>query len=482
MLSVEQESTGRRFRQKARTFRAFGAVVCLSASLFLAGAMLQPTPSYAYVRNGSIVFDSDLIQQFYKQMTQTLAGFATQNGLYASIVAGWQSFSTALAAQMTALREMNAGVAQVHVAEYRMLMETEEKLANAEIDALTSNTRMGARMEAAMRSQIASPAEQYLCNSIVARGVLPIMIEYARSVSTPLLQGYNNRARGRGTDGTGIQYAKDRDDARCGRYGSEGNNPATGSVIDAAPDCQAVDVAASMGYGDKAIDASSLGFDKSYITPARRQVTDRAGNPVWEYYADPESNDAHRQWLAVREYCMNAGGPRPTPPWGEYIPTPKGYQMQSSFESCAARETKFARQCLYRLAKISRPNCDDPEMTPFCNAAVKACDAARAAKLYMPAEFNNCSEGLSLYQAEYIANELCGTPRYVQAMVEGGATHDQVQRYLLECTKAKDSWKKQIEKEEYAFARAMYGYILHDECHAGGARVQSMPLSPEVTR
>ncbi|MDX9689995.1 MAG: hypothetical protein RBT70_05935 [Alphaproteobacteria bacterium] len=470
MFRVAYTGMKRKFGLKARALRAFGATFFLAAFLFLSGALLQPSPSYAYVQNGAIVADIGLMQRYITQIIATLENFAIQSGLYTSIIAGWQSFSTAMEIQMTGLREVNIDIAKIEIAEIQTLAKTEEILANAEIDALTSNRRMKTRLDQALHGQLSVPSEQFLCNSIVARGSLPILREYASSISTPLLQGYNNRGRGKGVDGSGVQYSKDRDDARCGRYGSENNNPATGSILDAAPDCQADDIGAGLGYGDKAIDAASLGFDRAYTTPARRQVTDRSGNTVWEYYADPEDNDSQRQWLAVREYCFNAGGPRPTPPWGEDIPTPKGYESRSTFETCASRESKFAKQCLYRLAKISRPNCDDPNMTEVCNAAVKSCDAARATKLYLPPEFNNCSEGLSLYQAEYIANNLCGTPRYVQALVNGGATHAEVQRYLLECTKAKDSWQKQIDQEEYAFNRAMYGYILHSECYAGANR------------
>lgn len=418
---------------------------------------LQAAPAHAYVRNGSIVYDPQLYSSTVAEWASEAANWAEQNSSWVAMRDLWTSGMDALESGMDVLEDTTSDSEQAILSAMEMWAASSIAGKQAYIDAHAKDTLLTERLDMLMEQQIPPASEQFLCNSILARQIVPIMGEYARKVSRNLLVGLQSRGRGPTDDANSYLYARDSWDVKCGRYGSGGNNPPTGEAEDGVPaECAGERFLPNFGMAGADIDFSFLGRDRAYNTPRQQTVTMADGSQALEYVPNPE-NYGELQWIAVRNFCYTAAGPRPSPVWGENMQTPAEIGKRQTFETGVARENVFAEKCLMRLTKLSRPNCDDDVDQVYCEAGATACDAARQAGIDLPQEFGNCSEGLSAYQAEYISNSLCGTGRSLQAQGHAGNNHAAMVKSQIVCNTLKSVWEKALQKEDEELLQAFNG-------------------------
>jgi len=168
--------------------------------------------------------------------------------------------------------------------------------------------------------------------------------------------------------------------------------------------------------------------------------------------ADIEEKKA---WISAVLYCYKTAGFRPSPPVGDEIGRPEDIIKRAKWNECAAKQSAFIKLCADRVGKLSRPDCADPAFKNICEASKKACQAAVAEKISLPPSFRKCEPGASLYQAEYVCNNMCGSHRQVQSNKNAGASDPEAMADLALCGLLRNSWKRQIQAEDDAFAQAV---------------------------
>lgn len=338
-------------------------------------------------------------------------------------------------------------------------------------DAEAKNTLLKAKLNNVVDHADMAPSEQFLCNLILVRQVVPVMTEFARIVSRVVTRGIDERYRCSTCDGNGPQYAGDL--TRIKRGETVENGLKSGSILDGvAEENRSTETLPGLGPEGTDISADSLSRDMVYSMPPIKLVEKQVNgqSQMVKEFVPEKGNAAQQMWILARQYCYNVAGPRPTPPHGEAMDTADGKARRQRFDACVAQQDGFVKACGDRLAKLTRPDCANDDFKPFCDAAVQACDAAAEAHITLPPEYNDCGQGLSLYQAEYLSNILCGSTRSVQADGHNGATEPERVTSLVLCQLMSQAWERQIQEEDKSWMQAVQGMQESKDCYKGSGR------------
>ncbi len=435
-------------------------LIVLTTLLFVFAAVWNPPCAYA-VDDGDTT-NSSIENAITKWgVLQEIAAFLEENEAWISMTNGLTNVMNLFKDKMRALRAARGQgvIKQLTAQRVQATMTTEAW--NAVIDQSASNADLEQKMKHAAEHVLPPASEQFLCNLILARQGVPVMTEFARIISKMVAKGIDTRYRSKGSDGNGPQYAMDAWQIKCGKYGED--RPKTGNAIDGVPEeCRAETTAPTIGYADGDVSVATLSREKVYTVPPVKEeakVINGTVETVADFVLDKESGsyEAHRQWLMARQYCYNLAGPRLTPPRDEDLDRPAGKAKFVQFTSCLSRQSAFVKLCADRLGKLTRPDCSNDDFKEFCDASIQACDAAREAQIVLPPEFNNCKDGLSLYQAEYLSSALCGSTRRIQADTNGGVQDHKKVSTLLMCQIMRESLAKQQQEEDRTFIKALQG-------------------------
>ncbi|MFA6279417.1 MAG: hypothetical protein WC612_01310 [Bdellovibrionales bacterium] len=445
--------------KKAGSLRKVGGhlFIVLMTLFFLSGVFWTPQSAFALTDGQEV--ESFVENAFTKLSTyQEISNWLEENKAWISITNGVTKMMNLFRDLMRNFR-VEHGQATIKLLTAQQLQaRTTIEATQAMLDAGVRNQVEGQEIKHLAEHVMPPAAEQFLCNLILARQAVPVMTEFARIISKTVAKGIDVRYRSKGSDGNGPQYAMDAWNIKCGKYGE--NRPKTGNAIDGVPEaCRAPVTAPTIGYADGDVSIDTLSREKVYTVPPIKDV-DLMINGKLETVKDffpEEGNEAHKQWLMARQYCYNLAGPRLTPPRDEDLDRPAGKAKFVQFLSCLSRQSAFVKTCADRLGKLTRPDCSNDDFKEFCDASVQACDAAREAQIVLPPDFNNCKDGLSLYQAEYLSSVLCGSTRRIQADTHGGVQDPKKVSTLLMCQIMRESLKKQWQNEDKVFTRAQQG-------------------------
>ncbi|HAX90877.1 MAG TPA: hypothetical protein DCY07_01525 [Rhodospirillaceae bacterium] len=451
--------------------RARRVLMVFVALSLIGGAVLAPQPAQAVVRSGDVVYSPTSLAISIWGTLAELAQWVKKHEAILTIVNWIAQIVQMFQDGLVKLRQTWGASAQVQLGAQHLKVKTEMEIAEAIINARAVDAVNSEKLVHIAEHSIPPASEQFLCNLILARQVVPVMTEFARIISSVVTRGMNERYRSKTSDGSGPQYVADAWNLKCGKYGT--NWAPTGNIIDGVPpECRAEITPPNIGYADGDVSADTLGRDKIYTVPPIVNV-EKEINGVTQTVRDfvpEEGNEAHRQWIMARQYCYNVAGPRVSPPWGADIDKPDGKTKYGRFATCLAQQSAFVKICSDRLAKLTQPDCSNKDFKVFCDASVQACDAARKANIVLPPAYNDCGNGLSLYQAEYLSNILCGSNRRIQADKHGGAKDPDGTRTLMMCQLMKEAWEKRMEDEDKAFLRAVISIQNMKECWIGAGR------------
>lgn len=455
--------------QKSWTGTLFPKVVCrvlaVWAALFFIFILVLPLQSAHAIKNGDTPISQTENSLTMAKVIEEVTAFFQEDGALASINTGFTTFMNTFQSSMKKLWDDHGKSTVAQTTAQRMQATMTTEAAQAVIDAGTNNMVLEVKAKH-LAAHIMPPAsEQFLCNLILARQAVPVMTEFARIISKTVAIGMDARYRSRGSDGNGPQYAMDAWQIKCGQYGD--NRPKTGNSIDGVPvECRAETTAPTIGYADGHMSMDTLSRNKVYTVPPVKEVQKNINGKI-ETVADffPEKgNEAHRQWLVARDYCYNIAGPRPSPPRDEDLDKPAGKAQFMQFTKCLSRQSAFVKLCADRLGKLTRPDCSNNDFKEFCEASVQACDAAREAQIVLPPEYNNCNDGLSFYQAEYLSSALCGSTRRIQAESHGGTQNHKKISTLVMCQVMRESLEKRQQDEDKVLRRAWQGMQSMKDC------------------
>jgi len=432
---------------------------CIVVILLLSGAMMVAMPQPAHAVDDGCGNGSSEVGFSLWNTILSAAKWVKEHAGYLSFLNGILDIIEFFTDKFGLLREGHGNGDGVQVAAIGGEQMIEEHLTQASVDSEYANVPLDAKVRHFMDRSGASAAEQFLCNLILARQVLPVMTEFARIVSYNVSTGILRRYRAKTSDGNGPQFIGDAGQIRRGAYGQ--NRAKTGDPIDGAGEDEVDDPSLrTTGFASADTSVTTLSFERVLSIPPVKDVTrtvDGVAQTVKDFVPDPENRnyDAQRLWLVARDFCYNMAGPRPSPPRDEEMDTPEGKTKFARFITCQARHSQAVKRCADRLGKITRPDCSNEDFKAFCDASIEACDAARTAGLQLSPAYNDCSNGLSLYQAEYLSVQLCGSNRRLQADINAGTRGEAGVGTLLLCRIMQANWEKQIRDEEQALIRSV---------------------------
>lgn len=431
--------------------------------LMFLGVLAAPTPVYADNMDGDVPWITQIINNV-KQQLEEISWIKDIFGVISDINDLLNKF-------LNKINDSWNNVGKVLSAGQQAQVETKTRLAQAEITTQTENkmTKTDANLAAngAKASKSTAPAggsllgggpngtippvdNQILCNTIIARQLEMIMTSFADMVSGMVAEGIDLQDRGPGGDGTGPSHVANEKKTVCGQMGDGG--PATRHSIDNDdPSC----TGQQMGGG-----APSL--QDAHITPPDRSTPLRVP-PMQQYTVNgvtalvpvPDDDIAEMRFLAARNYCAEVAGPRVSPPYANKMSTPEGMAVMAQFDHCESLRSVFVKQCTDRIGMLSRPDCSNPDFSDICKTAVAACSAAQASGVELPPSFNNCNDGLSLYEAEYISHAICLSGDRAAGVTGAGDRYSTATKQNDICAQMTAAWKKQLALEDANFNRAM---------------------------
>ncbi len=338
---------------------------------------------------------------------------------------------------------------------------------NAQIQADTDGHMAALAAESAMNAGInAGGADQFLCNVVKVRQGVPVMDDFATMVARIIAMAID-ATYAVGTDGP--RFWVNETLLRCGM--AEGYELKTGNPLDDVPaQCRAPVQLTGLGTAELDMNASFLARDNSYVLPFVKEVEVETNGVKQKYHVfsteaeDEAVAESMKRWMKAAQYCYLVADYRPPPPIGAGALTPVGRAKTARFASCRARQALFTMRCAYRLARLTKPNCGDPDMKPFCSTAIEACAAAKTMNLVLDPSYNGCTNGLSADQSEYISIPLCDSTHRVESDALSGETEGQKLLNLARCSKLKADWQDKLDREDANFRRSVQGLSDIKDC------------------
>lgn len=333
------------------------------------------------------------------------------------------------------------------------LAKTIAKAGNALKDNNAKNVDI--KMLGRIAADNASPRHEHLCKAILGHQLARTTEEFEHAVARQAATAIETMYRGANDDGSGPQYAKDNYDSRC--------KAKLGSPLDYPSDC--VDTGTKGTDGRKLNDA-----DLTFSTLTGGQVLEmpkmksQSINGVTYSVPDPQ-NTAQKFWVAGLYYCYNLAGPRPTPPTGDAADSPEGATAKAQWNHCAAKQSALIKPCLELLAYHTRPNESDNK--DLVKDQKEKCQAVESANVSIPESFGGCKEGLSPFQAQYLAQAMCKSDQYYIAQAMAGGKHPMMMDGNTDCSTSWNMWKDVVLKKQSKVMIGVPGILKLKKCWQG---------------
>jgi len=415
------------------------------------------------LEEGEIVMDIKAIQIEISNGLTSVAKAVEENALYVEIASMWTTLKGTFSGLMDATKLLDTTNSKALLSGKQASSEVEKRTAQFIADSKAKDVLIGEQMRNKVETMPPLPSEQWLCNVLLARQAPMAMVRFARMVSSIVGRGVDAVYRGPWSNGAGPEYYADFEEShKSMRNVIDGYDPDTAAPVNTVNESDA-DM-------DSSIDA--LSRDKTYIMPPVKLV-DRTVNgqsiKVMTFEVDADRIDdaaAQENWIKATRYCYTLAGPRPSPPPINTKDTEASRRKRAMYDSCRGRQAAFIKMCRDRIGSMTRPNCDLDEMKGFCDMAQDSCEAAAEAHIQLDPSFNNCRNGLSLYEFEKISNLMCGSGRRFQADGHTSVPQDQQIQVLSVCGHLASKWEEKIQNQDEAFMSAIEGMHSIQSCYA----------------
>ncbi|MDD2325029.1 MAG: hypothetical protein PHW63_03325 [Alphaproteobacteria bacterium] len=443
----------------------WAAFLCLLFFVFSLSVLSSAPASASPLRDGDIVMNVKAIGEELTNWATTLAKMVQETAAYKFVTATWTTMTTFLNTAMDKLGIQRTTDDKAMLAAKQIAFEGDKRFTTYVADAKTKNILTKEQMRRAADPAPGLPSDQFLCNVLMARKAPLELVKFARMFSAVIQRGVDAAYRGPWSNGDGPEYYDDFE-----RSHAEMANMVDGYNLNTEEATNLPDVSSSTDM-DSSVDAISR--DRTYIVPPAKLV-DRTMNgqavKVMTFEPDKTSERdwaAQDRWVKATRLCYTLAGPRPSPPPINARDSEASRRKRAKYDSCRARQNAFIKQCSDRVAVLTRPNCDLDEMKPFCEVALDACEAANDAQIELEPSYNDCRNGLSLYEFEKISNMMCGSTRRFQSEGFAAASHDEQIRVLGVCGHLMSKWQERIDMEDEAFDLAVRGMRDIRECYNG---------------
>lgn len=348
--------------------------------------------------------------------------------------------------------------AQMRIAAAQLLTQVRIEVAQAELDARTTDTLSKAILRLFVKRT--PPRHEYLCKSILALQNTAATESYEKEVSRMAAEAISNRYRCPTCSGMGPDYVGMEMKRSCKRrYG----NPIDG----VATDCKDTnDITGTDGR--KLADANITSMDGGQIFEMPRMISKTYKDSVTGLTIvanmPSETNLTPRQefWLAAWDNIFLVAGPRPSPRHGKAMKTPIGKTQRAMFNHCVASQNALVKQATDLLAFYTRPNCTDNK--ELCDAQQKKCMAVE--KILKLDEFDNCEKGLSPSEVHEIAQRMCkSSQHYIDNGLAGQSQHKMAKTIAL-CEALDKSGKAYVKTKQDNYLAAIRGMQTLKPCWA----------------
>lgn len=430
------------------------------------------------LRGGFPCFVTDVgaIAMEEENVASETVNFLEKAAKYTKMIDDWTGIADTFKDVFPKWQKMKEEDAAVNIAGRQAVARAWGEVTQRRIDASVQDVQLRAAMDIAANNPQPQDSEQFVCNKIkVCQGPV-FMADFARGISRVVGDGISQRYRDAMDDGNGPQYIRDQIIYLFGG-GPEGTKYA--NYLDGCPDgggkCYDSPSATMGGFASADTSRVILNWESELQVPPMKKTEEKVNGKTIEVIepdikagSQEERDIAQKKaWFAAVRYCYKIAGPRPTPPTKEAMDTPEGRVRRAQWEYCAAQQDHFVRMCTDRVGKLSRPDCKGSDYKDLCEASKKVCEAARDARIPLPPSLKECDGGISLYQAEYLCNRLCGSSRQYQAGATAGAADKEQMRNLALCSVVGNTWKRQLLREDEALDEAMTAMSVLDRCWNG---------------
>ena len=459
---TQNETSGNSFLSDAK--RRLMACLCLSLAVLSLSVLLTGPAQARPLRDGDIVMNVKAIGEEIANSAKSVAEMVKENAAYKFVTSAWTSLSSLHTSLMDATGIRQTTNDKARLAAQSAAIEAEKREEIYKADAKTKNVLLQEQMRGTVNPIPTLPSDQFLCNVLLARQAPLELVKFARMFSSVIQRGVDATYRGPWSNGNGPEYYADFAKSHEEMANViDGYDPATASPSNLP------DVSSSTDL-DSSVDAISR--DRTYIVPPVKLVdTTMNGQTVKVMTFVPDKTSerdwgAQDRWVKATRLCYNLAGPRPSPPPINTRDSEASRRKRAQYDTCRARQNTFIKQCADRIGAMTRPNCDIDEMKPFCEVAQDACEAAADAKIQLEPSFNDCRNGLSLYEFEKISNLMCGSTRRFQSEGFAGAPQDEQIRVLAVCGHLMSKWEERIQMEDEAFDLAVRGMRDIQDCYS----------------
>lgn len=415
--------------------------------------------NYGYICPGDIAFDfPKIFTSLWEGMKSAWAAVKKNSVLIQLIDDGIRTI-TLWKEKLAEVLDLEKVMESLKMLGDNILARLEIKRMEARNAAYAHASATGVQFERALKQADPLASDQFLCNMLVARQAVPAGQEFADMVTLIIARGLDEGllAQGNGPLAAAYDYKQNCEDR-------------TGNPIDGASEkCAAPSAHPGTGTADFHMSYDTLSRDRVYTLPPAKLVDYTANGvtrKVLQFVPDPQ-DESQRRWLMAAQYCKTLAGPDPSGPQGQDVKKPKGLSENRQMHECRAKRMELMTKCAARLAKLTRPDCSNKDYDGFCQLAVDACAAAKDAQLNLGSAYQNCQNGLSLYQLENVSVRLCGSTRRLQSARLQGVSEPETVAVLAECKRLKQSWEEQLDIEEQSLRKASEGIINNKACFAG---------------
>lgn len=452
-------SSGRaRDVDRARAF--FLAVRRVVLVLFLSLMVASPTPAQAC--HWYEVCEGDVTSDMFNTAIQKISNTITDVGNWAKktalgqIVNLFSSLADKASDLMNMFDDWKREGASAEIAADIGYAEIGIRQTDAQIQANTHDHAGVLAAKTAMESGVSGGGtDQFLCNVIKTRQAIPVMYDFVRMVERIIAQGIDATYM---LGKSGPKFFYDDVMGRCGQVDGIKRGPPEQNLPEA---CRAAISLPGTSMADFDSTATSLSRTQVYTLPPLKKIEREVGGVKKEFYIfNPESGsdqitDSMKRWMVAAEYCYLVAGFRPAPPPIAEQMTSAGLHKTDLITQCRAQQEMFTSECAHRLATLTRPNCEDPDMAAFCVPAQEACLAGRTAGLQLGPEYVSCINGLNLYQLENVSTQLCGATQRILSDKLGGAADSAILQTIAQCSAHRSKWKQKIDTEDESYHKAL---------------------------
>lgn len=422
----------------------------LLLSLF-SGAVVAPTPAYAAFS----VTDSGLLAAIQKVWAERSKYWGETIGVLQDILGVTGEIFNAINFYMDKLSTEINKASGMRTAGYQGMIEAETRLAQARADAVAERNYVEAAAD--IRMQHFQPANQQLCNTVVAQRGIPTTKGFRSGVSSFASSAVETMYRGEKDNGDGPQYAAE------SLYAAKKlgvMSTLDGVTQGADKTTKGTDGRSLQGQH---ISASVLDGGQVLEIPMTKSFK-QDGIEMVEL--DPQTPE-QKFWTAGLYYCMNLMGPRPTPPTKDEIATPGGMTRRTQWNNCAAAESAMMRACTNLLAFYTRPNSTFAKLR---EEQKKSYEAVKKLGVTMSDAFGNGEKGLSPYQEINATQAICKSNQYYVAMKEAGASEADLMASISRCTASWNAWQGLQQRMKNALTKATAASEKLSKCWAGTGR------------